>query len=66
MNVVQNLQVDRMWKFAEGGASSGVALVTLPKFKTTRRAHTLGDKPKKAPSQNKMAPSKPDNGSKGI
>ncbi|PRD33025.1 UNVERIFIED_CONTAM: Golgi-specific brefeldin A-resistance guanine nucleotide exchange factor 1 [Trichonephila clavipes] len=25
-----------MWKFAEGGASSGVALVTLPKFKTTR------------------------------
>ncbi|GFY29317.1 hypothetical protein TNCV_4724451 [Trichonephila clavipes] len=31
-----------------------------------RRAHTLGDKPKKAPSQNKMVPSKSDNGGKEI
>ncbi|GFX93843.1 hypothetical protein TNCV_1590191 [Trichonephila clavipes] len=30
------------------------------------RAHTLGDKPKKVPSQNKMAPSEADNGGKGI
>ncbi|GFU97839.1 hypothetical protein TNCV_1440941 [Trichonephila clavipes] len=31
-----------------------------------RRAHTLGNKPKKAPSQNKMVPSENDNGGKEI